>query len=284
MLNKKNLKILSNLYSSTFLGYILNGSYKDYLSYILNSIYDINSSGLLLKNLLEQVYIIISEKYRCEYVYKNTITNSILSKRHALDSTIILNEFRVGSSKADLVVLNGTSTAYEIKTELDNLDRLESQLASYRKCFDKIFIVTYGDNIKKISSLVDKHIGLIIILDDLSIEMYKDSESNIDSISPEILFPSFRKHEYTSIIESEYGYVPDVPNTRIYDECKKLFSRLTPEKANTYMIQALKSRNINNCQTVLLENAPNALKMFCLHKLMSAKECSRVDLAFNSSF
>lgn len=54
-----------------------------------------------------------------------------------------MSEFWVDMSKADSVVLNGTSTVYEIKTEFDNLSRLPQQLTDYSKVFDHINVVTH---------------------------------------------------------------------------------------------------------------------------------------------
>ena len=43
-------------------------------------------------------------------------------------SHVTIFELPVGSSRADLCKINGTSVAYEIKTDLDNFNRLEKQI------------------------------------------------------------------------------------------------------------------------------------------------------------
>lgn len=43
----------------------------------------------------------------------------------------MIPEFNVGASKADLAVFNGTSTVYEIKSEIDSTERLKSQMGDY---------------------------------------------------------------------------------------------------------------------------------------------------------
>ena len=62
---------------------------------------------------------------RDEYIYKAALTHNVLLGTHSLKTASMLAEFRVGQCKADVAILNGTSTVYEIKSERDSLDRLE---------------------------------------------------------------------------------------------------------------------------------------------------------------
>src|SRR5689334_13769722 len=71
------------------------------------------------------------EGYRDEYIYRAALTQKVLLGRHSLQTASMLNEFRVGDCKADVAILNGTATVYEIKSERDSLTRLQRQVASY---------------------------------------------------------------------------------------------------------------------------------------------------------
>src|SRR3546814_5194136 len=57
--------------------------------------------------------------HRDEYIYRAAISHKVLMGTHSLRTASMLNEFRAGSCKADLVILNGTATVYEIKSERD---------------------------------------------------------------------------------------------------------------------------------------------------------------------
>lgn len=46
-----------------------------------------------------------------------------------------------GMSRVDVAVANGNLCGYEIKSDADTLERLESQKEYYNKTFDKVFIV-----------------------------------------------------------------------------------------------------------------------------------------------
>src|SRR5690606_10538445 len=78
---------------------------------------------------LQYIYSELSKFYRNEYLYKNSFINEILLNQYGLNDTIVLNEFRVGNSIADIVLFNGSSKAFEIKSELDSNRRLQGQIA-----------------------------------------------------------------------------------------------------------------------------------------------------------
>ena len=69
-----------------------------------------------------------------------------LRSEHAEDpSTLILQELAVcdGSARVDVAVLNGSLAGFEIKSERDSLNRLESQIENYARCFDSLTINIY---------------------------------------------------------------------------------------------------------------------------------------------
>ena len=59
-----------------------------------------------------------------------------------MNTTTALTEIPIAKSKADFVLINGKAVVYEIKTELDNFDRLENQINDYYKAFDHVAVVT----------------------------------------------------------------------------------------------------------------------------------------------
>jgi hypothetical protein len=83
--------------------------------------------GSSVRNAISVAYRHLNEHYRSEYYYKNTIANKLLIERHDLNQTTLINEFRIGGSIADLVMVNGVNTVYEIKTELDSPENYRSK-------------------------------------------------------------------------------------------------------------------------------------------------------------
>jgi hypothetical protein len=101
------------------------------------------SQVLCSMSLSESVYTVFEaafsllkrEGYRHEYIYKAALTHKILLGKHSLQTASMIHEFRVGDCKADVAILNGTATVYEVKSERDSLTRLERQIAAYATVF-----------------------------------------------------------------------------------------------------------------------------------------------------
>ena len=96
-----------------------------------------NKSNL---QLIGEIYEHLDENYRNEYFYKNTLLNKLLLGKHSLRTTTALTEVPIAHSKADFVLVNGKAVVYEIKTELDNFDRLNTQIADYYKAFSYVSV------------------------------------------------------------------------------------------------------------------------------------------------
>lgn len=52
-----------------------------------------------------------------------------------------------GSNRVDIAVVNGVLHGYELKSEADNLDRLQGQIESYSKVFDRVTLVTTSNHL-----------------------------------------------------------------------------------------------------------------------------------------
>lgn len=66
--------------------------------------------------------------------------------------------------RADLVMIHhGFSHAFEIKSDYDNIKRLNEQLSDYLRTFDFVYIVTTKTLLKEIESLTPKNVGIILV-------------------------------------------------------------------------------------------------------------------------
>jgi hypothetical protein len=176
----------------------------------------------------------------------------------------MLTELRVGDCKADVVILNGTSTVYEIKSELDSLERVHSQIEAYSKMFDRIIIVSSVAQSKKLRSLLPDHVGLQILRSDNKVEDITKAKSNKHNVVNSVIFDTFRKQEYIRIIKSLFDTVPDVPNTQIFEKCKNLFCGISPERAHRAMIETLSRRSNGVVLRNSLETLPYSLSAWAV--------------------
>lgn len=242
------LRGYSSIFSST---YFLKLLQKDDYSFIDSKIlqYDYHKIGNSIEtyyDYIKYIYKELSKDYRNEYVYKNTFINELLIKSYGLKDTIAINEFRVGDSIADIVLFNGTSKAFEIKTELDSSKRLNGQLADYRKIFKESYIVTHEALIDKYLK-EDDSVGIIALEEhSKSLKMIEIRPAKVNlEINPETVIRSIRTSEYKGIIKQYYGELPIMNSFNMFDICSNLLMQIPKEDLNKLFIEQLKKRKSN---------------------------------------
>ena len=218
-----------------------------------------------LKNWFEFFYSLLLKRYQCEYIYKNAIaTRLYLDRRHSLNDSLLTSEFRSGKSRADVVIINGTSTVYEVKSKYDSLKRLEGQLDDYRKIFDRIYVVTQPENIRHMAEGIDPLIGIMALCDGGSLDEIREAQSNKANTDPATIFSCMRQVEYCSVVKEVFGYIPDVPNSKLYVESRKLFCQIGPSDAHDFMVKQVRYRGKRKAYADLITEAPHSLKHACL--------------------
>lgn len=216
--------------------------------------------GSNVRELFDSAYAKLITDYRSEYVYKNALIQKRLLSRHSLSKAWALSEFPVGSAKADLVILNGTSCAYEIKSELDDFGRLSNQLNQYSSVFEYAYVVTHASCVERALDVVPPHIGLIELTSTYTLRTHREPKSNLPNLSPGLIFDCLRKPEYLDAIRSAYGCVPDVPNTLIRATCRDLFTRLSPSEAHQLMVRVLYQNRRTTADKADICSLPSSLR------------------------
>jgi hypothetical protein len=242
-LNDKKFIDLSKIFSPTILKELSKTGKSNKLSNILIELDLIKELDLKIKlsNFFNEIYKLLSKNYRNEYIYKNYLIRKILLGRHSLNTANIINECRVNNSKADCVILNGTSTVYEIKTEYDNFSRLDNQIYDYKQAFEYIYIVIPEKSLEKLEFfLKDINIGILCLNKNNSFTKIKDAKSNLNYFNKNTIFDILRKKEYMKIIKKYYGDIPSMPNTKVYSYCKNLFLQLDMSIIHLELIKNLK--------------------------------------------
>ncbi len=217
----------NNVYSSVVRRYLSSADYKNN------------------RELISEIYCELKNNYRNEYFYKNTLLNKLLLGVHSINTTTALTEVPISKSKADFVLINGKAVVYEIKTELDNLERLNSQIDDYYKAFDHVAVVTYEKNIQQLQKILDyiaKPVGIYVLRKNGKLGEVKKPESYINNLDKEIIFKILRKKEYENILVQFYGYLPNVIQFEYYSYCKNMFLRLPTEKVYSCVLKTLKKR------------------------------------------
>lgn len=223
----------------------------------------IKSNNPTYREYFEHIYQALTANYRNEYVYKNSIVNKILLGKYSLNTTTAINEFRVGKSIADLVLLNGTSKVFEIKTELDNAERVVSQLKDYKKVFKEIYVVTHKSLINKYKKIVSNDIGLIALTENNSLRTIREAKENT-SIENKSIIKCLRKAEFSNIVKKYYGELPKVSDFDFFRVCSDLIDNIPSNELHDLMMVELKKRNVREKQALTSECTPMELKHICL--------------------
>lgn len=221
---------------------------------------------------------------RHEYIYKNAIAQKVLIGKHSLNTACMLTEFRAGDCKADVVILNGTSTVYEIKSERDALNRLQRQLSEYLKVFDYVQVITGDNHLRALESLIPEQVGIQVLTDRFTISDHRPPISNARNVCPERVFESLQRSEYLEILSAHGIVVPDVPNTRIHAAAKELFITLTPEQAHQGMVDVLRRTRSPIALRDFVQSVPCALKAAAISVPLTRQERLRLLEALSGEF
>ncbi len=182
---------------------------------------------------------------RDEYIYRAAISQKVLMGTHSLRTASMLNEFRAGKCKADLVILNGTATVYEIKSERDSLVRLATQVENYKRVFAKVNVIASEDHIEGVLATVPDDVGVMCLSKRYQIATVQDATDCPARICPVTVFESLRTAEATAILQAMCVAVPQVPNTQRHAVMRELFAALDPAELHMEMVRTLKrTRNL----------------------------------------
>jgi len=197
-----------------------------------------------------KIYKYMSKKHRNEYYYKNTLVNKILLGRHSVKTSTAIRELPILDNILDLLIVNGIGQVYEIKTGLDNLDRLSDQLDAYYKAFSYCNVVTDISHLQALREMLeDTPTGIILLTDRGTLHVDKKAEKYEDKLSGRVIFNILRKYEFENIINKEFGSLPETTQSKYYGECFKIFQKIDINQAQSYMLKELKKRNSVNADT-----------------------------------
>jgi hypothetical protein len=219
---------------------------------------------------------------RDEYVYKAALTHKILLGKHSLQTASMLNEFRVGECKADVAILNGTATVYEIKSERDSLARLQRQVAAYARVFARIYVIAAENHVDAVMASVPTDVGVLCLNKRHNISTLRDSLDCPERTSPAAIFDAIRTDEARRVLAAEGIAIPTVPNTLLHSVLRELFVKLEPRQAHEGMVRVLKKTRNLMPLSELVAQLPPSLKPAALSVPLRKADHSRLVTAVNT--
>lgn len=278
-------KILTRLFSRQSIIELLNKhSSNIYNTCVDRFLHDTDVIHKSNRQIIRSLYAVGRKNYRNEYFYKNTILNNILLKLHNIKTTVALNEVPIGKSKADFVLINGCATLYEIKSEVDNLNRLNSQLNNYYKAFNKVYVVSYDKNKEKIiKTIKNNKVGIIILDDQNQLKIHREARVDSTKLINKYIFNILRKREYENLLVRYYGEIPPSTPVMQYKTCLDLANKMDTQKLYEFALDELRKRNIPH-QAQFKKLVPYELKYPMYFSKLAQEEYNNLNIFLAATY
>jgi hypothetical protein len=219
---------------------------------------------------------------RDEYIYKAALTHRVLMGKHSLRTACMLTEFRAGDCKADVAILNGTSTVYEIKSERDSLSRLERQIENYRKVFASVFVIAGENHVETVLKATPSDVGVMSLDRRYYTFMRREAKNDPGRTCPLTVFEALRTHEAKAVLLDLGLTVPDFPNTLLRNELRCRFERLSPEQVHAATLRTLKKTRDLKPLVGLVDRLPDSLYAAALSVPLRKSDHDRLVGAVNT--
>lgn len=228
----------AQLFTSQAINKIVSGDYS-FLQQLVHEYVTPRFSPVKVSDVFELTYEKSIKEYKGEYYYKNIIANKLFLKNHYNSNATVVSEFRVGSNKADFVIVNGHSVCYEIKTERDTLKRLPEQIKTFSKVFDRVYVVCSNSHLSNVFEMTPDNIGIIELNQNGTLKEVKKALSNVE-MDCDLIISSLRKNEYVYIAEKILGNPLHSSNMDIFSDCLSIFKNSSPNELKKLYREALK--------------------------------------------
>lgn len=281
-INKMN--IINNFFSRSTFRHCIDSGQDNTYNQVVNKYIEF-SEGKRNLDLVSEIYVELKNTHRNEYFYKNTLLNKLLLGVHSINTTTALTEVSIANSKADFVLINGKSVVYEIKTELDNLDRLENQINDYYKVFDHVVIVTYKENVDTIEKKlkdIKKPVGIFVLQKDGRLTRVKNPEEYKNDLDKKMIYKILRKAEYEEILLKYYKCLPETTDFKYYSTCRNLFLDIPVETVYFEVLKVLKKRTKVIGEEFM--KVPYELKFLAYFMDLKKKDYCKLNIFLNTPY
>ncbi|PSL25707.1 sce7726 family protein [Dyadobacter jiangsuensis] len=162
-------------------------------------------------------------RYKGEHVYKYELFRRFFKRR-----VVAAFEIKINKSRLDFLTIGQYSTAFEIKSEFDNLSKLTKQMADYLLAFEFNYLVVDKCHVSKALDILPHSFGLWYF-DDGKYFKYRVASKN-DSIDPEYQLKLLTKKELIKGFRSAEGDVERILNEFSKEVINKSFKEILSER------------------------------------------------------
>lgn len=227
-------------------------------------------------DLFDHAFSELNRGKRSEYVYKAALAQKTILGVHNLNTAALLSEYRVGSSKADIVVVNGTTTVYEVKSERDKLCRLPGQIEDYLKVFGRVNVILAEKHVEEAKKILPESVGIHRLTSRNQISVVREGLDNSNNVISSAIFNSLSLREASDVLMELGINTPSVPNTQLYSELAKIFESIPGKTVHEATVSVLKASRSQTHLKNFISGLPSSLKVNALTIPVRIKDRSRV--------
>lgn len=259
-LEPQNAKIMSNAFSKSILSDLLKTGKSKKFDLILNSISTLDKKNKTHGELFDFLHLNMIKSYRNEYVYKNAIANKIVLGRHKFKNISFFTELFVWGVIADVVVANGTTTAYEIKTAYDSFSRLSNQIGIYEQAFEHVNIVIPEEKLSSLLKVAPENSGILILSDNFTFQEYRKPESNKELLSTEIMASLLHAEDKKELLKKYFNKVLEYKTVDDFYNENKYLLELDKNTMHMELLNSMHRRQYDQQRKDLVLKSPESLR------------------------
>lgn len=262
----KNNTSIGKVFSTKVFEELLTTGYSEIYSFVVDKYID-SPHNMTNREIICRIYSIMRESHRGEYFYLNTLLNKLLVGIHNVNTATALSQVHIADHIADFVLINGVGGVYEIKSDLDNLDRLNEQLIDYYKAFSYVSVLVserkrehVEKQLRKLGKMGDS-VGIYVLSARETIFSKSTSKKPVefnDYLDSFTLFKLLRKREYENVLSDYFGWLPGVQPVFYFKKCFDMFKDIPVLAAQKMVLGALKNRK--KIEKDFLDDIPDELK------------------------
>ncbi len=217
ILNVRAINLLAKSYNTL--------DYSVKLIALLNSVFPLENFDHFSKYELHKLLNdILLQNFNGEEVHKYKLFQNYFNKQNLIGAF----EIKVNDSRVDFLTINGHTTSFEIKSELDNLSKLKKQMSDYMLAFEYNYLVIDERHIEKAKDLLQENFGLWSYNEGKYSKMRKAVLN--DKMNPEVQLRLLTKRELKDSFPKVAGAIKDILNS------------FDPNNINCQFKKALKNR------------------------------------------
>jgi hypothetical protein len=182
----------------------------------------------------------------------------------------------MGKSCADLMIVNGTSTIYEVKTDLDDFARLSGQVLDYSSRAEHVNVVVSEARAKTAEGHLADHVGILAVTERGRLRMIRPSTSQLRVLRVDHLYQLLRTGEAAAILKRTLDYDLDVASGSAWPRMREMFGQLSIELAHREVVDELRNRGRAAGAVAAVPHFPPSLRCLAYATSISGRGATRV--------